>query len=287
MAGPTRAMADSNAMHGSSSSGTATRSTPRAGAPSRRRGRRAARALSAAGACLLLLSLSLPAAAILLVVGQALTPNGLDHPITKLSTAIRELPIAAAHSERLYVANLFVIFGLGALGLSFAAIATLVRGRGAVLATAAAAVGGLALFCGALVNTFVGYDLAAAARAHTSQARAEQVLLAANRGWGFDLLLAVYLGGVVIATLAIAVALWRARTVPRWLPVLFVIGIALGAPAPAGLVSIPLQLPIAVALVVLAVRIWRAADRGQVEPVLVSAGRSGSPEATSLRPSRS
>ena len=73
-----------------------------------------------------LLSLSLPAAAILLVIGQALTPAGLDHPITTLSTAIRELPIAAAHGERLYVANLLVIFGLGALGVSFAAIATLV-----------------------------------------------------------------------------------------------------------------------------------------------------------------
>ena len=236
-----------------------------------------------------LLSLSLPAAAILLLVGQALTPTGLDHPITKLSTAVRELPIAAANSERLYVANLLVIFGLGALGLSFAAIATLVRERGSGLATLAAVVGGLACFCGALVNTFVGYDLAAAAAADTSRAAGEEVLLAANRGWVFDLLLAVYLGGIVIATVAIAVTLWRARTVPRWLPVLFVIGVALGAPAPAGLVSIPFQLPIAVALAGLAARIWRAA--GQTggfysEPVPVAAGRSGSPEATSRRPSR-
>ena len=223
-----------------------------------------------------LLALSLPAAAVLLVVGQALLPSGLDHPITKLSTAIRELPIAAAHSERLFVANLLVIFGLGALGLSFAAIATLVRERGATLATIAAVIGGLACFCGVLVNTFIGYDLAAAARAHVARASAEQVLLAANRGWAFDLLLAAYLGGLVAATLAIAVSLWRSRAVPRWLPVLFVIGTALGAAAPAGVVSIPLQLPIAAALVVLALRIWRTAGQpgGWAATASVAAGRA-------------
>ncbi len=156
-----------------------------------------------------LLSLSLPAAAILLLLGQALTPAGLDHPIMKLSTAIREVPIAAAHSERLYVAWVLGIFGLGALGVSFAAIATLVRERGALLATLAALVGVVACFCGALVNAFIGYDLVAAATAHTARAEAEQVLLAANRGWVFDLLLASYLGGLVVATVAIAVALWR------------------------------------------------------------------------------
>ncbi len=53
------------------------------------------------------------------------------------------------------------------------------------------------------------------------------------------------------------VALWRSRAVPRWLPVLFVVGVVLAALAPAGIVSIPVQLPITVTLIALAIRVWR------------------------------
>jgi hypothetical protein len=208
-----------------------------------------------------LLALFLPSAAALMVVGEALTPKGLDHPIST-SRAIKELPIAAAHSGLLSTSNLLVIFGLGALGVSFAAIATLVRERGSSLATAAALVGALAGFCGALANVLVGYDLAAAAVAQTTKAAAIQVLVAANRGSAFDVIFACYLGGLVLATLFTAAALWRGRAAPRWLAVLFVVGVALGAVAPAGVVSIPLQLPITVALVALSIRIWNTAADG-------------------------
>ena len=112
-----------------------------------------------------ILALFPPLAAILLLVGEALTPKGLDHPIS-MSRAAKELPIAEAHLNQLYLSNLLVIFGLGALGVSFAAIAVLVRERGSTIATVAAVVGGLAGFCGGLANVLVGYDLAAAATAH-------------------------------------------------------------------------------------------------------------------------
>ena len=203
-----------------------------------------------------LLALFLPLAAVLLVVGEALTPKGLDHPIS-MARAVKEIPIAEAHSGRLFLSNLMVIFGLGALGVSFTAIAILVRERGATIATLAALVGGVAGFCGALANVLVGYDLAAAATARTAHAAATQVLVAANRGWAFDVVFVGYLGGLVVATVLTAVALWRSGAVPRWLPALFVLGVALGAAAPAGIVSIPLQLPITVALTALAIYIWR------------------------------
>jgi hypothetical protein len=202
------------------------------------------------------LALFLPLAAALLLVGEALTPKGLDHPITKLSTALKEIPIADAHSGRLYLSNLLVIFGLGTLGVSFAAIATLVRARGATLATVAAVVGGLAGFCGGLVNVLVGHDLAAVAATHATPLAAAHVLVTANRGWVTDVFFVCYLGGVVVATLLTVGALWRSRAVPRWLAFLFLIGIVLAAPAPAGLWSVPLQLPFAVAMVALAIRIW-------------------------------
>ena len=88
-----------------------------------------------------ILALFPPLAAVLLLVGEALTPKGLDHPIS-MSRAAKELPIAEAHLNRLYLSNLLVIFGLGALGVSFAAIAVLVRERGSTIATVAAVVGG-------------------------------------------------------------------------------------------------------------------------------------------------
>jgi hypothetical protein len=81
----------------------------------------------------------LPVTVVLLVVGQTLTPHGLDKPITTtaaalrelpIAAALRELPIAAAHAGRLYLANLLVVFGLGALAVSFCVIAWLVRGSG-------------------------------------------------------------------------------------------------------------------------------------------------------------
>jgi len=72
----------------------------------------------------------LPVTVALLVVGQTLTPHGLDKPITTTATALRELPIAAAHAGRVSLANLLVVFGLGALAVSFCVIAWLVRGAG-------------------------------------------------------------------------------------------------------------------------------------------------------------
>jgi len=96
-----------------------------------------------------ILALFPPLAAFLLLVGEALTPKGLDHPIS-MSRAAKELPIAKAHLNQLYVSNLLVIFGLGALGVSFAAFAVLVRERGSTIATVAAVVGGTAGFCGGL-----------------------------------------------------------------------------------------------------------------------------------------
>ena len=112
----------------------------------------------------------------------------------------------------------------------------------------------------------VGYDLAAAATAHTTASAAEQILVSANRGWAFDAVFVGYLGGLVIATVLTTVALWRRRAVPRWLPVLFVLGVVLGALAPAGIVSIPLQLPITAALTVLGIRIWRTTAPRDPEP---------------------
>ena len=198
------------------------------------------------------------AAAALLIVGGALTPHGLDKPITTLTTALHELPIAHAHADRLYVSNMLVMFGLGALGVSFAAIATLVRDRAALLATLAALLGGLGAFCGALVNVLVGYNLAAAATAHTTPIAAAKILVSANTSAAAVVLFAGYLGSLLIASVLAGIALWRSQTVPRWLAILFTVGLLIGAIAPPGIINVVLSVPFALAMVILANHIRKA-----------------------------
>jgi hypothetical protein len=73
-----------------------------------------------------------------------------------------------------------------------------------------------------------------------------------------------------------AIALWRSRRVPRWLPILFAVGLAVAAVAPAGMVAVPIQLPFAAAMVILASRIWQTAA--------VPAGRDLAPTDATAQP---
>jgi len=201
----------------------------------------------------------LPISAAMLVIGTALTPKGLDQIIMSKSTAMTVLPIAAAHLNQLYVSNLLLLFGLGGLAVSFAAISTLVRERGAALATAAALIGGFGAFCGAIGNVLPGFNLAVTASAHLPREVAARFLVASFTSWPAEAILAGYLGSLLVGTILMAIALWRSGSVPRWLILLFAVGLVIAAVAPAGIISIPLQLPWAAAQVVLGARIWQAA----------------------------
>jgi hypothetical protein len=206
-----------------------------------------------------LLALFLPASAALLTIGEALTPQGLDTPITTTAIALQMLPIAAQYPNQLYLSNLLVILGLVAMAVSFVALTTLVKGRGATLATIAALIGGFGSLAGALVNILVGFNLAAVTQAHLSLIDAARFLVTTFNSEVGNVLTGVYIFGTFGGTILIAIALWRARNTPRWLPVLFVIGQVVGIMAPAGIVSIPLSLPFAIAMFLLAFRIWRSA----------------------------
>src|SRR5580704_12838561 len=113
-----------------------------------------------------LLAAVMPVTAVLYVGAEALDPKGTDQVVTNTATALRLLPIAAAHSSQLYLSGGLSVVALGGLAVSYAAIATLVTGRGWVIATIAALLGGL----GAI-------NLAAAASAHTTQIAAARFLV--------------------------------------------------------------------------------------------------------------
>ena len=206
------------------------------------------------------LALFLPIAALLYIGTVAFNPKGTDRLITSTAIALKVLPIAASHHAQLYFSGSLSLLALGALAVSYAAIAMLVRDRGWVMATVAALLGGIGAFCGALVNVLVGVNLAAASTAHMTQGAAARFLVTTFNS-GFDhVFSAVYFLGIFAAPLLMAIALWRSRSVPRWLAVLFFVGLEVAQQMGSiGPIVVLYMLPFAAAMILLAVRIWQAA----------------------------
>jgi hypothetical protein len=207
------------------------------------------------------LALFLPIAAVLYIGGEAVSPRGTDTVIDTTATAFKVLPIAARHSAQLYLASTIVLLGLGTLAVSYAAIAMLVRDRGATLATVAAVAGGLGAFCGAIVNVLVYPGLAAAAAAPVPPDSAAKILVAGTNSGFVQAFEALYFATEFVAPLLMGIALWRSRAVPRWLAVLFFAGLEVAQQMGSyGPIVVVFMLPFAAAMVLLAVRLWQAAS---------------------------
>jgi hypothetical protein len=208
------------------------------------------------------LAVFLPVTAALYVGAEALDPRGTDQVVTNTAAAFKLLPIAAAHSSQLYLSGSLSVLALGGLAVSYAAIATLITGRGWVIATIAAVLGGLGAFAGAMLNVLVGISLAAAASAHMTQLAAARFLVSSFGSGPAQAAQYIYFASEYTAPVVMGFALWRSRAVPRWLAVLFAVGLevaeAMGAIGPK---VVLFMLPFAVAMILLAARIWRAAAR--------------------------
>jgi hypothetical protein len=219
-----------------------------------------------------MLALFLPLSAVLYAGAEALNPKGTDRVVDTTAAASAVLPIAARHSAQLYGSGSLTLAALGALAVSYAAIAALVRERGWVIATVAAALGGLGAFCGAIVNVLGGVNLAAAASAHMSRDAAAQFLVTSFNSAPSQAFTYLYVFSEFTAPVVMGFALWRSRTVPRWLAALFTVGLAIAeGQSSKGPIVILFMLPFAVAMVLLAARIWQAAApaaerRQPVEP---------------------
>ncbi len=204
------------------------------------------------------LAVFLPVAAVLYIGGEALSPKGTDQVLTTTGTALKVLPIAAQHPAQLYLASSLVLLGLGALAVSYGAIATLVTARGWLLATIAALLGGLGAFCGAIVNVVAYPVLAAAATSHVPRDAAAKLLVTTFNSEFGHVFMYVYFASEYLAPLLMAIALWRSRAVPRWLAALFFVGLEVAeAMDSSGPIVILFMLPFAAAMVLLAIRIWQ------------------------------
>lgn len=209
-----------------------------------------------------ILAIFLPVTAVLYIGAEALNPKGTDRLVNTTAAAFRVLPIAARNPAQLYLSGSLTIAALGALAVSYAAIAALVRDRGWVIATAAALLGGLGAFCGAIVNVLVGVNLAAAASAHMTHDAAAQFLVTSFNSPSSQAFTYFYFLTEYTAPVVMGFALWRSRNVPRWLAVLFTAGLEIAETQSAkGPVVILFMLPFAVAMVLLAARIWQAAAK--------------------------
>ncbi len=214
-----------------------------------------------------LLALFLPIAAVLYISCEALDPKGTDQLITNMAIGLRLLAIAGRHPAQLYLAGTLSLLALGAVAVSYAAIALLVTGRGWVIATVAALLGAIGAFFGAITNVLVGVDLAAAATAHTSPDAAARFLVTAFNSGAGQFFTYVYFVSEFAAPVVMGFALWRSRRVPLWLAALFTVGFEVAIFQSAkGPIVIAWMLPWGIAMILLTVRIWQAAGQPATTP---------------------
>ncbi len=207
-----------------------------------------------------ILALSLPLAAVLYIACEASAPRGSDQIIGSLSDAHRLLAVASNHPAQVCMSGAFGIVSLGLLIIAYMAIAGLVKGRGAKLATIAALIGGLGAFAGAITNVFVFPVLAAAASSHISTAAASQFLFTAFTSRFVEAFSFVYFLSEFIAPFLMGLALWRSKVVPGWLAALFFIGLQVAElMTSGGPIVILFMLSFAIAMFLLAGRIWKTA----------------------------
>ena len=207
-------------------------------------------------------ALALPLTAALYIGAEGLDPKGTDQIVTTTAVALKVLPIAAEHHTQLYISGSISELALGAVAVSYGAIAMLVRRSGSTAATIAVLLGAIGAFCGAIVNVFGGLNLADAATSHVSRDAAAQFLVTDFNSGPGQAFTGVYAFSEFLAPIVMGIALWRSRCVPRWLAILFAAGFELAAQTGSvGIARVVLQMaPFALAMVLLAVWIWRAAE---------------------------
>jgi hypothetical protein len=211
-----------------------------------------------------LLALALPATAVLLLIGESLTPAGLDQTPMSAASALPLLPKAAAHVDQLYFGNALVLLGLGTLLISYLALTQLARLRGATLATVAAAIGCLAAVAGIVANALAGFNLATVVSADLPATQAADFVARSFSSKAGEAFLNTYFLGNIVALVLMAVALWLSRNVPWWLAILLPVTFELVGFAPAGPVAIAWMLPFLVLSAEFARRIWTAARGSEI-----------------------
>jgi hypothetical protein len=224
-----------------------------------------------------LLAATVVAAPVLLAVGNATLPK---HTFVFTGTkehALGALAATDAAPGRVRLAGLVLIVGYTLLAAAFCAVASLVRGRGGIAATAGAALGVIGSVGAILVTCWIALSVYAASRADIpADAKAGYLVsLVKTTGLGNAAGLP-FLGGLFLGGVLMGVGLFRSKTVPAWLAVLFpicLIPATLAAPQDimGGLLALPL---VAVSILLSRALLARVDDEGASVDVHLAAPRA-------------
>jgi hypothetical protein len=126
-----------------------------------------------------------------------------------------------------------------------------------------------------MVNVLVGVNVAAAATAHMTRGAAAQFLVTSFNSGFEHVFSGLYFLGIFVAPVLMGFALWRSRSVPRWLAVLFTVGLEIAQQVPSAgpVLVVCFMAPFAVAMVLLGARIWQAAAQ-PARPDLAPGGQA-------------
>jgi hypothetical protein len=201
-----------------------------------------------------ILAAAVVAAPMLLAVGNATLPK---HSFVFTGTtehALGALAATDAAPGRVRAAGLVLIVGYTLLAVAFCAIASLVRDRGGLAATAGAALGVIGSVGAILVTCWIALSVYAATRADIpSGAKAGYLVsLVKTSGMGNAAGLP-FLGGLFAGSVLMGVGLFRSKAVSRSLAVLFPICVIPATlAAPQDVIGGLLALPLVVVMVLLA-----------------------------------
>jgi hypothetical protein len=211
-----------------------------------------------------ILAAAVVAAPILLAVGNATLPKHTFVFTGTTEHALGALAATEAAPARVRAAGLVLVVGYTLLAVAFCAIASLVRDRGGIAATAGAALGVIGSVGAILVTCWIALSVYAATRAGIpSSAKADYLVsLVKTSGLGNAAGLP-FLGGLFAGCLLMGFGLFRSKAVTPWLGLLFpvcVIPATLAAPQDlmGGLLALPL-----VAVMALLARALLAADAAE------------------------
>lgn len=210
-------------------------------------------------------------AAICLAVGSTVGPRLADTVTSDKAEAAKVL--AAVHADRTAAmwGGFFIIAGLLLLIPFFAGVCSLIRRRGAGLATIGATLAMAGAACGAVSQWFFFSEYQLTAPGVSREAGAAG--LSALPGVPAGVIFMVFFGGLTLGWILLAVAAWRSRQFVAWHVVAFgAAGVALTVSH-----SVYGAAFIAVAGVVLAPTIagrQAAASTGSIHEPLVAAGRA-------------
>lgn len=200
-----------------------------------------------------LIAATMCASSTALLVSQLFSVNGTDQHVTTVQMGLDGLSGATAHPTRFAVYGLLVVIGFAGLTSVFAAIASLARDRGAGLATWAAGLGMWACFSAAVINVVGLLNVYSASRANASpDAMAQFIVASEHNNPALKIFALSYFFGLPIAAILISVALYRSRTVARWVPPLFVIGLLVGIDGGSGAVGALLLVPFVASIFLIA-----------------------------------